>query len=227
MLNFFKSYPYFNLSILLLFMVFIIFLFSSRNRSYILFSGILSVPFAFSSLLFIPEYWDPVRIMGTVISIEDVIFSFSTGCMACWITTLLKKKKITFDFAPILILKRYLIISHFCFLLTIVLNSAGMGIMTAIIIVISLLGLVFLYFFWDFRTLILTGAVLFSLLYGAVLFIAASLFPRFSMQWSQMNLTEIQLFGFPVEEILWAFTFGAVWPVFVMYVTGMKLKDNR
>jgi len=131
MLNFFKSYPYFNLSILLLFMVFIIFLFSSRNRSYILFSGILSVPFAFSSLLFIPEYWDPVRIMGTVISIEDVIFSFSTGCMACWITTLLKKKKITFDFAPILILKRYLIISHFCFLLTIVLNSAGMGIMTA------------------------------------------------------------------------------------------------
>lgn len=49
------------------------------------------------------------------------------------------------------------------------------------------------------------------------------MFPEFPGQWSLEELYGIKLFGIPVEELMWAFATGAVWPLIVAWSLNVQL----
>jgi len=52
------------------------------------------------------------------------------------------------------------------------------------------------------------------------------MFPEFPGQWSLEELYGIHLIGIPVEELMWAFAAGAVWPLIVAYSLNVQLNNK-
>jgi len=220
-------YPYFGLSIsLFLIGLFLIFLFP-RHRRFMFLSGIFSLLFALFSIAFIPEYWNPEKIGGLIVGIEDILFSFATGCIVWVVASLISKKNFNFNTKFSTVLKRYLIVVNSGIFLGILLWVSGMNIMTATIILITIVGVVLLYYYKKLLFFLLSGALGFTLFYMVIIYLILSFWPQFVLQWSSGCLSGIAVFGIPLEEIIWAFAYGAVWPIFFVFIADLKLNDQK
>lgn len=220
-------FPYFGWSIsLFLISLLLIFLFP-RQRRFMILSGIFSLPFSLFSVAFIPEYWNPEKIGGLLIGIEDMLFSFSTGCIAWIIASLISKLNFNFNSRPSSVLKRYLIVSTSGIILGLLLWSSDMYIMTATIFVITIVGVVLLFYYKRLWFFLLSGAIGFTIFYMVLIYLIMSFWPRFVFQWSSGCLSGIVVFGIPLEEIIWAFVFGAVWPIFFIFIADLRLSQQK
>jgi len=215
-------YPYFGWSIsLFLISLLLIYLFP-RQRRFMILSGIFSVPFALFSVVFIPEYWNPEKIGGLIIGIEDILFSYATGCIVWIIASLISKLNFNFNFRLSSVLKRYFLVTCSGIFLGLLLWTSNMYIMTATIIVITIVGVVLLVYYKKLWFFLLSGALGFTIFYMVSIYLILSFWPRFIFQWSSGCLSGIVVFEIPLEEIIWAFVFGAVWPIFFVFIADLK-----
>ena len=220
-------YPYFGWSIsLFLISLLLLFLFP-RHRRFMILSGIFSLPFALFSIAFVPEYWNPVKIGGLIVGIEDILFSYATGCIVWVIASLISKQNFNFNTKLSTVLKRYLIVANSSIFLGILLWESGVNIMTATIILITIVGVVLLYYYRKLWFFLLSGAFGFTLFHMFIIYLILSFWPQFIFQWSSGSLSEIVVFGIPIEEIIWASAFGAVWPIFFVFIADLKLDDKK
>lgn len=221
--------PYFILSLILLSFCLVGIYFLPRERSAILLSSLLSVPAAACEILFIPEYWQPTRISGFIIGMEDIIFSFATGGIVWIIISVRFKKNITYNLCSRTIIKRYLglvllgltliFVSHW-FLKFGVMNEALLG-----ILLMGLILLVKLRFkAWRMAGF---GSFLFAGYYFIILNLVILLFPEFVLDWNSSNLWSIFALKAPLEEIAWAFVFGGVWSLGMAFVFDIQLRAVR
>jgi len=217
MYGFMNNYPYFGMSLIICISLFICMFFFPSQRRFMLFSGLLSTPFCLYEFLFIPVYWKPVQLFGLIVSPSDILFSFATGGMACAATSLFVKGKIVLNFIFLIFLRRFLICTVIGLCLCFTLWVYGVKIMTSVLICI-LVGFIFISLrYRELGIKSLLGALGFVLFYASILKLCYVIWPHFYIQWNFNDLWELSFVGLPLEEIIWAFAFGAIWPKFMVY----------
>jgi hypothetical protein len=201
----------------------------STERKKILLSAFLSVPAAFTAVLFVPEYWEPIRIIPISVGIEDIIFSFSTGGIVWIIVSLSVGRNFSYNMALSTVIKRYLILVVLGVSLINILNrSTKWGVMAEALIGIIIVGLILLVRFrlksWRIAA---AGSLLFTLYYAITTGFILKLFPHMNLYWNNTNLWGISVFHVPLEEIVWAFGYGAVWPLAMAYVFDLNVSERN
>ncbi len=69
------------------------------------------------------------------------------------------------------------------------------------------------------------GGLLFLLLYLIFFLVLVVIFPRFvAMSWNLSALSGVVIFGIPIEELLFAFTFGMLWSSLYEHFLWLKLR---
>jgi hypothetical protein len=228
MVQFITRYPYLTLSMVLLLTAAAGYCLLADQRRAMMISALMSAPWALASIVFVPNYWNPVRITCFLTGPEDIIFSFANGMIVWAISVLPLRDRITININIRLMLKRFFLISFLGFDITISLWFFGLKIMMAVVLSLSIT--IALLFFWlcrDFKILCIWGAIGFMLGYGILISMVTMFFPHFLTQWNLANLSGILIFNVPGEEFVWAFGFGACWPIFMAYILDVKRIDNR
>jgi hypothetical protein len=124
-------------------------------------------------------------------------------------------------------IKRAVLLSFLSFFITMSLWSLGLKIMGAVLISLSItIILLFVWFCRDFRKLCVYGAIGFTLFYGVLTSLSFLFFPHFLEQWNLTNLSGVLILNVPIEEVVWAFGFGAYWPLFIAYILDAKRTDK-
>ena len=72
----------------------------------------------------------------------------------------------------------------------------------------------------------LAGSLLFTLYYSIIMGISLKLFPHMILFWNNNNLWGLSVFNVPLEEIVWAFGYGAVWPLAMAYVFNLNISER-
>lgn len=226
-MEFLETQPYLVMSLLLFLICAVGLAMFRRQRRSIVLASLLSMPFCIYEIVFIPEYWSPAQLGGRLIGLADVLFSFSTGGIAWICATFCIREDVLFSWSPRLFLRRFFGASILGVMLSLILWVIGLTIMTAVLICM-LIGLIVLS--WRFRRLqhiSLIGALGFALCYFAVLkliLLSSSAFPHY---WNLGNLSGYGLWGVPLEEVLWALGYGAIWPRFIAYVFDANSLQNN
>jgi hypothetical protein len=99
--------------------------------------------------------------------------------------------------------------------------------MVSAIIAIGALWTVLLWHRRELWPLSAAGAVGFTAYYAVIVVALAVVLPGLQLHWTRENLWGPRVFGVPLEEVAWAFAYGAVWPLFMAYVfdTRPVLRD--
>lgn len=200
----------------------------------------LCAPFGLFSFEFIPKYWNPQVVwwLGPC-SLEDIIFSASTGAIGWFAATwpwrrglrhtLLadpdgKARRIDWG----LLVRRFVIgaAPGTAVAYAIGLGIRGTEVMTAVLWGISAGGMVILWRERRLWRLALTGALAFGAAYTLLVKLVFAFWPGFMQAWGIAHQPHVWLAGVPVYEGLWAMAFGAVWPLFVALVLGTEDEEG-
>jgi len=95
--------------------------------------------------------------------------------------------------------------------------------MLATIITVFIIGIWILLHRPHYMILGIIGGFVFTVFYFCILKSLFVMFPEFPAQWSLEELYGIKLLGIPVEELMWAFTTGAVWPLIIAWSLNVQL----
>ncbi|MBT8036424.1 MAG: hypothetical protein KJO21_02660 [Verrucomicrobiae bacterium] len=180
--------------------------------------ALMTTPFAFTSLLAVPDYWDPPK-LGTILEtgIEDVLVTLA----CCGIPMVLALKTIhpridimspSIGRAAII---RYLTISLVGLAIGLTsIHIIGLPVSTAGLATNTVMAMGLLAtrpFLWPAA---LTGALSLALVYTLTFASILQLSPDFIHTWNPHALWGISFFSIPCEEVLWALTTGAVVPLY-------------
>jgi hypothetical protein len=181
-------------------------------------SALLSTPFCLYEIAFIPEYWSPFQESDRFIGEADFLFSFSTGGIAWMLAAARMKHGFVFSWKPRLFCMRFLVNAVLGVFFSLLLWHLGLKIMTAVLLSMAVGLLVLSLKLHRLQHIALTGGLGFSLFYFLFLKWSYTVSSGFPLHWNQGSLSGLNLWGVPVEEILWAAGFGAIWPRFMAYV---------
>lgn len=221
-------YPYLVWSLLLLGSCLTGFYFFSRERKKILISAFLSMPAACTAILFVPEYWKPARIALFSIGIEDLIFSFATGGIVWFLVSFSVGRDFSYSISLSTVVKRYsILLALGLSLMYFLYGSTKWDVMAEAIVGIIIAGLILLvrFRFKPWRIAV-AGSMLFTLYYLIITIFVLKLFPHMKLYWNNSHLWGISVFNVPLGEIVWAFFFGAVWPLAMAYVFDLKISKK-
>ena len=221
---FVQAYPYLFGAILLLAICAGGFLACPKQRLPMFLSASLSAPWAITSVVFVPEYWNPVRVATFFrTGPEDFIFSFASGGVVWLIGIWFVRKRITLNIEAQRVANRAIFFASAFVVILLALSTLGLGVMTttfAGLIVIELLLFSLRPKLWPIAV---CSAMGFTLLYVVVANAVMWVCPHFLSQWSSVNLWGSMALGLPTEEVVWPFAYGAVWPLFMAYALDARI----
>ncbi len=145
-MNLFYAFPYLTMS-LILFALFLVGLaLRPGDREPMLLSGLLQGPYALASILFVPDYWNPVRVAeGYLTGPEDVLFSVANGGLAWLLATWPIRDRLTLNPRLSRFLTAYAVCALSGLTLVLVCWRSGIPVMDAVLIamvaVTAVLGL--------------------------------------------------------------------------------------
>jgi len=203
----------------------IVFIFRSQRRA-ILLSSLLAAPQALFALYLVPRYWNPRLIAEFSIGLEDILFTFICGGMAWVEASWLLRRRIILQIKPSLIMARLLAGGIFALGLFVLLARVGIGNMLNPLIIMGIWILTLLLLrrsLWPFAAL---AAVQSFVLYTFTLAAMKFLWPAFFMFWAWKNLSGINLWGIPLEEIAWGILYGPFWGTTMAYLLEAKLTQK-
>ncbi len=218
-----SAYPYLALSLALLIIFVAGLVVSQEQRRLMLLSGLLSAPFALASFFFVPEYWNPVRVANFLTGPEDIMFSFANGGIVWLLATWLVQRRITLGLQTGRLLRRYIVCTSSSVALILVCRFSGLGVMTSVMVGIVALGVLLLWRRGQLWPISVAGGIGFTLLYLVSVGAVSAIWPDFLLQWNADNLWGPSLLRVPLEEVVWAFGYGAVWPLLMAYVFDARL----
>lgn len=218
-----NSYPFFGMSLALMAVCIVCMALFPSRRGPMFLSGLLCTPFCLYEVAFVPEYWRPVEIARCLVGLEDMMFSFATGGIAWLLGTCCLRRDISFSIEPLRFSRRFFGCSILGVILSLILWRMGLRIMTATLLVIAVgfIGLALRY--RRLCSVAVPGALGFLLVYVAVLRLSFVIWPHSLLQWNSDGLWSSRFLGVPLEEVLWALAFGAIWPRFMAYVFDARL----
>jgi len=226
------QYVWFIWSLIILALWVIIYLSKKGVRKEMLKMSLITMPFGLTEPLFVPEYWFPPSLFDlaekTGFDIESLIFSFAIGGIGTVLYNLIFKR----DLAEIAYSERshqrHRLHIYILFIPVIVfgvlalftsLNHIYCGIMALFIG-----GLATLYCRPDLKGKIWVGGILFTILYFIYFGSILLFYPQYvKLFWNLNSLSDFFLFGIPIEELLFAFTFGMYWSGLYEHLYWQKL----
>ncbi|WP_062054194.1 lycopene cyclase domain-containing protein [Aquimarina longa] len=214
------QYVWFIWSLIILALWAIIYLSKKAYRKEMLKMSLITMPFGLTEPLFVPEYWMPPSLFNlaekTSFDIESLIFSFAIGGIGVVLYNLIfKQNLIEVDHTERnhrrhLLHKYILFIPAVVFLFLAVLTTLNHIYCGTIAMFIG--GLSTLYCRPDLKRKIWVGGILFTILYFIYFGSILPFYPQYvELYWNLDNLTHILVLGIPIEELLFAFTFGMYW----------------
>ncbi len=180
-----------------------------------------------SQIIYLRDYWRPDLLFGNSIGIEDFLFGFFIGGIACVVYKEIfhkffsKRKDKSHNwmwFVPASVVVAILILGS--------LISLGVNSIYASIFLFGIISLFILFYRTDLTAEALGGGV--SMLILIILFytLFIKMFPDvFNRWWMLQNLTGLFVFKIPIEELWWAFAFGTMVGPFYDFITGRRIKD--
>jgi hypothetical protein len=176
----------------------------------------------------VPNYWNPnhlfdLGIITGILGIEDLIFMFSIGIVVTGVYEYLYGKKIVLkrSYKPSFVALISFFLSFFFFAYFIKYNLIYPYILS------TLFGAILLCL--ERRDLIrhaLIGGISFVIGYSIFFLLFLIVFPDFiSLAYNIKNLSGFIILGIPIEEFLYAFSFGTLWAPLYEYAHGEKDQD--
>jgi len=192
----------------------------------------ITMLFGLTEPLFVPEYWYPPSLFDlaqkTGFDIESFIFSFSVGGIGYVLYYLVYRIK-TADMRTSE-KKHHRHRLHYYLLMTPPVMFLSLAVFTGLnhiyCGVISLFtgALTTLYCRPDLKAKIWVGGILFLLLYFVYFGSILIFFPDYvRLYWNLEVLSKILILGIPLEELLFAFSFGMYWSSLYEHLTWKKL----
>lgn len=211
---------------------FLIYLFQPTFRKEMLYMGLGTMLFGFTEPLFVPGYWVPPTLFDlarkTGFDIESLIFTFSIGGIGSVIY------KIIFGKSTIPVESHEKMHRRHRFHVYILLIPVPVFLALAIfsglnhiycgIIAMFLGAIAALYCRPDLKFKIWAGGLLFLVFYFAFFGILVLVYPDYVHHvWNLKALTGVLVLGIPIEELLFAFTFGLYWSSLFEHISWQKL----
>ncbi len=186
----------------------------------------------FTEPIFVPEYWSPPSLfdlaMKTGFDVESFIFSFGIGGIAVIIYELIfktKHEKMNYHEQHSPKHRNHLIAllsAPFIFILLLAVTSIN-PIYIAIIAMIGG-GLFSWYCRPDLKKKMFTSAVIFLGIYFIYFFTLIAMYPGYVEKvWNLKVVSGILIFGIPMEELLFAISFGFIWSSIYEHITWKKI----
>ncbi|MBI2102623.1 hypothetical protein HYT55_02195 [Candidatus Woesearchaeota archaeon] len=224
--------PWLTSSLLLLAIWFVIWFSRPRIRKELLWVSLFTLPFGLTEPLFVPEYWNPPSLFNlaqrTGFDIESFIFCFAIGGIGAVLYKLLfpvRHQKVRAEE------RQQKSVSHWLALFSPFVIFIPLFLLTTINPIYSASIAVFfgsiatLFCRPDLKQKVLGGGLLFFSLYFIFFFLFTLFYPDIIVQvWNISALSGIVLWGVPLEELLFAFTFGMFWSSIYEQMMWYKLK---
>lgn len=226
------SYVWFIWSLIILVIWGIIYIAKPGYRQVMLKMSLITMPFGLTEPLFVPEYWSPPSLFHlaeiTGFDLEIVIFSFAIGGIGAVLYRLVQRRNLTEIPVPERKHARHRLHRYILFVPALVfallayftsLNHIYCG-----IIAMFIGALATLYCRPDLKGKIWTGGLLFTLLYFIYFGSILPFYPDYvELYWNLEALSQILILGIPLEELLFAFSFGMLWSSVYEHMYWQKL----
>lgn len=228
--------PWLVFSLILLGIWLLLFIFRKGLRREMFLVSLFTMPFGLTEPLFVPEYWNPPSLFNlaanTGFDIESLIFTFSIGGIGSVLYEAffkIKHKKFRKHemhskrhkfhlfalFSPLII---FLLLEIFTKLNPIYSTSIAMFVGGILAILCRP----------DLKKKVFISGILFLLLYFVFFLSFNLIYPDFVKEvWNLDVLTNILVFGIPIEELIFAFTFGMIWSSVYEHINWYKLENKR
>jgi hypothetical protein len=185
-------------------------------------SAVALAPFAVLGVVFVPAYWRPDHWVTFVrgVGVEDVLFCFACGGV-CWIVAAAGSgARWECPLEPGRFLARFGCWTAIALVGVFAAWWVGCGILAAVIAGFSVGGLAALCRAPHAIRLVVPGAVGFTAVYACVGWLVLAVCPQSAGFWVGDAISGHRVLGLPVEELVWACSFGATWPVVFAYCLG-------
>jgi len=178
-----------------------------------------TMPAALTEPIFIPAYWNPPSLFNLAsiirLDIEAFIFTFATGGIASVLyEAILSIKHERLSEIEVHHERRWL---HFGSLISMFIIFPLLVLFTSLNPIYALAISLFIAAVAsnlcrpDLTKHTWTGGILFAILYFVFFSVLTFIFPDFINAWNLKAISGILIFNVPVEEIMYAFTFGMFW----------------
>ena len=183
-------------------------------------AAMFTVGFGF---LFVPEYWSPNTLFDLApLEIEGFILMFFVGGISSVLYTMLFMKKEAKDRKRHPLHYLILLVMPLSFLLTKSLLDFNVAYHFSIALLAGAIGISIIR--KDLFKESFFGGLAFAVVYFVLFEIIILIFPDFVGYWNLSNLSQIFILGTPIEELLMAFTFGALWAPLYEDIRNYRLK---
>jgi len=192
-------------------------LFPSRRRSMFL-SSLFALPQALYGLQLVPQIWNPRYVISLPVGLEDILFSFLGGGLAWASATLAAWRVDVFCASLEAMIRRLFVCLFFGSVLSGIFYVAGLKGYAVPFLVMTAWGAVLLFSRRAFLPLMAGGAVFFTAFYICFFKVTEFVWPNVLSLWNLKEFCGLSFWHMPLEEIAWAFLYGAVWPMTMAYV---------
>lgn len=224
------EYAWFLWSLGFLLVWIIVFSLKKEFRKEMLLISLLTMPLGLTEPLFVPRYWDPPSLFNlaqrTGFDLESLIFCFAIGGICSVAYKIIYKARNT----PLDDSERQKHHWHGLILASPVIIFILLSLMTSFnpiyngIIAMFLGSLASLYCRPDLKIKIWVGGLLFTGFYFIFFFTLISIFPDYvGKVWNLKNLSGFLILGIPLEELLFAFSFGMLWSSLYEHLFWLKV----
>jgi len=188
-----------------------------------LWAALAAAPFGlFEYLFYVPEYWTPEQWRWSWVGLSDLVFTFAAGGVAWLLATAPCRGRLSVSWRRRRVVRRFVGCTVIGLALAVTIWRVGLPMYLASLLAMWIGWAAVTWRFGRLRWLGLVGGPAFAAFYLAVLRLAFELAPGFHQQWNWATLSGVTWAGIPIEEALWALTFGAVWPSFMAYVLDAR-----
>ncbi|MEW6721767.1 MAG: lycopene cyclase domain-containing protein [Candidatus Micrarchaeota archaeon] len=194
--------------------------------------SIFTTPLALTEPIFVPAYWSPPSLFNlaanTGFDIESFVFCFAVGGIAAALyEAVFKVRHVQMSEAemrsPRHRFHRLALVSPFIVFVPLFLFTALNPIYTSAIAML-VGGVATLLCRPDLRDNMLVGAFLFAGLYFVFFLAIIIIVPDFINSWNFDAISGILVAGVPLEELMFAFTFGLMWSDLYEHLLWHRLK---
>jgi len=197
-------------------------------RKKMIFASLLCMPLGLSEIFFVPWYWNPHRLFNLNPAIESLLFCFAVGGIASVLYEVVFKKHLRKAREKRIETKRHLYALAGVFIFSMIFFSFifKKDLIYTAIISMALGSVTIMISRKDLIKETVLGGFLFLIVYFSLLYLLNTLiFPDIIVRvWNLEHLWGITFLKIPLEEILWAFTFGSLWAPIYEDLKGYAFK---
>ena len=212
----------------------ILFLIKKDIRKEMFTVSLWTAPFGLTEPLFVPEYWNPPSLFNlatrTGFDIESLIFCFAIGGIGTILYETffnIKHKKISkqekhnkrhrfhlfYIFSPVIVFFPLYIFTNIN-----IIYSASIALLIG--------GIAAIHCRPDLKNKIIIGGIMFWVIYFVFFVFFNNIYPYAVEQfWNLSALSGILILKIPIEELMFAFTFGMMWSSVYEHIKWYKLQN--